>query len=768
MDTLRVSRSNELASLLGQAGDGAVAVVTGPTASGKSRLVDLLAVTARQLPTQVLRATCRPYDAFDRLIVPRQLFGPQVQPGLAQDVQGLLAGALRQAAAGPLVVIIDDLRHADRESKDFVRDLAFNVKGNPVLLVCTDRQRPSGDMAELWAEIKTIAGFRQISLPALSATDVIGMAEHELGLGVDEKLAADICELSNGSPPLVKALLVDHVREGKGGLADGGQPITGQAYCKAVLDCLYALDPNDRDIAETMAVIGLSESTAVFDEVVGGSAPGKDAVIELTACGLISAHGFRSASARQVVLSTISAARRSALSGRAAESSAAASDDLASWMSAVIQLRPRTPQLGRAGDGRSPRLQTLCQAKAMIIQLEHQISELSADAEESGAELRASQIFIACDFPGLLPSLHAKMPSAHPRLTVHSARYGAAWSLGSVLRGGSEADAVVDAAGHALRSLDPAHCASQAVGSALVALMHEGRTDLAAFWSDIFLAAAESRGDTEFQAELTAFSAAISMRSGDTTAAVSLAEHALDLMPPAHWGIKLGMPLSTLLQAATFNGRHSVEVKQLDHRPPASLFDSRFGLHYLYARGHAYLASGEHLRGLADFVRCGRLMALWKIDSQELPRWRLAVASAHVAMNDYDKAISAITEALAPGQQGALSAQTLRRCEVIFTGLVDATGSPQLASMIESLCGEGIDTPTGTPARYQIRERYAGFLDRLSSAEQQVALLAANGTQNRTIARELSITVSTVEQHLTRSYRKLQVVGRSELRARLG
>lgn len=46
-------------------------------------------------------------------------------------------------------------------------------------------------------------------------------------------------------------------------------------------------------------------------------------------------------------------------------------------------------------------------------------------------------------------------------------------------------------------------------------------------------------------------------------------------------------------------------------------------------------------------------------------------------------------------------------------------------------------------------------------------MLAAGGHTNREIAAELFITVSTVEQHLTRVYRKLQVKGRGDLAAHL-
>jgi DNA-binding CsgD family transcriptional regulator len=51
----------------------------------------------------------------------------------------------------------------------------------------------------------------------------------------------------------------------------------------------------------------------------------------------------------------------------------------------------------------------------------------------------------------------------------------------------------------------------------------------------------------------------------------------------------------------------------------------------------------------------------------------------------------------------------------------------------------------------------------LSDAERRVAALAAQGQTNREISRRLFVTVSTVEQHLTRVYRKLGVARRMDL-----
>jgi DNA-binding NarL/FixJ family response regulator len=67
--------------------------------------------------------------------------------------------------------------------------------------------------------------------------------------------------------------------------------------------------------------------------------------------------------------------------------------------------------------------------------------------------------------------------------------------------------------------------------------------------------------------------------------------------------------------------------------------------------------------------------------------------------------------------------------------------------------------PPGTPGTAPAQD-----LDLLSPAEQRVASLAGEGLSNKQISARLNITVSTVEQHLTRIFRKLGVRTRGDLR----
>ena len=55
----------------------------------------------------------------------------------------------------------------------------------------------------------------------------------------------------------------------------------------------------------------------------------------------------------------------------------------------------------------------------------------------------------------------------------------------------------------------------------------------------------------------------------------------------------------------------------------------------------------------------------------------------------------------------------------------------------------------------------------LTPTELEVARLASEGLPNKTIARQLNVSISTVETHLTRAYAKLGVRSRARLGARL-
>src|SRR5439155_10852663 len=59
-------------------------------------------------------------------------------------------------------------------------------------------------------------------------------------------------------------------------------------------------------------------------------------------------------------------------------------------------------------------------------------------------------------------------------------------------------------------------------------------------------------------------------------------------------------------------------------------------------------------------------------------------------------------------------------------------------------------------------------IDELTASERRVAQMAAEEMSNKDIAQALFVTVKTVEQHLGRVYRKLDISSRKRLGAALG
>ncbi|MBE8521746.1 AAA family ATPase [Amycolatopsis sp. H6(2020)] len=343
---------------------------------------------------------------------------------------------------------------------------------------------------------------------------------------------------------------------------------------------------------------------------------------------------------------------------------------------------------------------------------------------------------------------------------------------------------------------------------AATVLVYAERLGKAATWADHLMAQAAGRPAPTWQASLAELRAEVALRQGDLPLAARNAKIALTKMTPEAWGIGVGAPLATLLAALTEMGRFDEAAELLNQPVPDALGETRFGLHYLHARGHYYLATGRLPTALNDFLACGEQMARWDLDQPSLVPWRSSAAEVHLKLGDREKARQLAEEQAAKlgpdcGDRTrgitlrtlALVADPARRPKLMqeAVDVLEKSGAKlELARTLAELSRAGGDTATARTAARDARvlAKECGaellrktFLDGgdddvvvalrgrvapadvklLTDAEQRVGWLAARGHTNREIASQLYITVSTVEQHLTRVYRKLSVSRRRDL-----
>lgn len=414
--------------------------------------------------------------------------------------------------------------------------------------------------------------------------------------------------------------------------------------------------------------------------------------------------------------------------------------------------------------------------------------------------------------PWLEPVRRSAGPTAGPGIDgagerVHGGLVSAA-AFGSVLFHGPN-ERAVEQAEQVLASLTLSDESLTAVRYALHTLIHADRPDKAKPWCQIFLSQARARHSNTWEALLSAVRAEAALHQGDLADAEHWAGRALDLLAPHNWGVAIGLPLSVLLRAQTGLGHYDDAAATLRQLVPESMYRSRWAVVYLHARGHYFLATRRSRAALADFRRCGELMTAWSMDSPVLAPWRSDSAQAQIQLGEPAEARALTEEQLAmPAAAGPRTrgislrvlAQTyeverrpalLREAVELLTdtgdtmelllaladlGLVHrALGDVTMSRMLERRvlrlakeCGAEERAQWLFGRRDGADEdgedsRATDGLVLLSEAERRVAELAARGHTNRQISRKLYITVSTVEQHLTRVYRKLNVARRADL-----
>ncbi|WP_461012164.1 AAA family ATPase [Streptomyces capparidis] len=440
------------------------------------------------------------------------------------------------------------------------------------------------------------------------------------------------------------------------------------------------------------------------------------------------------------------------------------------------------------------------------------------DDPVAAADLRLRTEVLSTSFP----ALRARMTSLCEQESRHPGPWRAletlaATSLSRALTYGPD-DAVVADAEAALGSMRLTEQTYLSFKSGVAALTICDRLDSAAHWADRALAESRAKNVPTWTAHFSWLRAGVALRKGDLTEARELAESALTHVPPEGWGVVVGGPLADLVQAATEAGDHQTAAAYLDVPVPKAMFQSRFCLPYLFARGRHHAETGWLHAALNDFTVCGASMKAWGFDHPSLLPWRTEAARVHLLLGNRGKAadlahehaslihdrrsrawglaLRALAAAGDPNQGVGLLTEAVdifRSCGDRFHlartladlgALHQRAGHPDRAravlrlaarlagecgaeSLLRALPSAGIGPGAGQASAANTGRHWAETLphaaSRLSGAERRVAALAARGHTNREISDQLRITVSTVEQHLTRIYRKLDIKRRENL-----
>ncbi|SHF80837.1 LuxR C-terminal-related transcriptional regulator [Streptoalloteichus hindustanus] len=681
----RLDESRLLAEAGAQArwGAGQFVLVTGPTGVGRSALLSAARRSWLADGLTVRRSQPTVADESTPFVVPRQFLltdtGRQA-PADASDWSPS-AAVVELTKAGPVVLCVDDVQHADPGSLGWLAELAALSEALPLLLVCALRtpfdlgNRPLSDLVA--------RSSRTVRLAALGEDEVAEALAGRWDAPTARQLAGPLTRRTGGNPLLVQQV-ADRLTSHPSG--DGGPPdelVHGAvewwkrrapAAASAVASALAAL-------ATLRAPITTEDVAAVAEVSRSAAARAVDA---LHGAGLLHSTTpptFTDPVLRDAVLADLDAASRAELFARATRVLARQCDDAESvaaqllrgpvtgstW--AVRQLRQAANTAMARGD-----------STAAVAFLERALAESGGEhtsavllAELAVARFDTDSMTALGDFRrGLWHLRRARLhgspqdqdwaeyddeaalelqwrwmgsrytpPSAAavPRTDRLSGERVLAGIAAAFYLHSHSADVVLELARTALAGGVPTSGPMAVLVSAVAALVCADEHEEADGWLRELLAEARAQGGGFTEALLHVAHASSLHWRGRLAEAERSVRTAFELVPADQWGPAVAIPLRPLVDALLDQGR--VDEAWAHASTPLtedSVSETWACEAYFIARGRVKAARGDLDGALRDITDAGRLGELWDRQNPAANDWRAAAVPVLLAAGQRERA----------------------------------------------------------------------------------------------------------------------------------
>jgi DNA-binding CsgD family transcriptional regulator/tetratricopeptide (TPR) repeat protein len=330
---------------------------------------------------------------------------------------------------------------------------------------------------------------------------------------------------------------------------------------------------------------------------------------------------------------------------------------------------------------------------------------------------------------------------------------------------------------------------------------------------DVLLADSRARGSMNMTAKASCLRSMILCRLGSLEDAAADGRIGLDFKlktsPPVAVAWAATFTVEALTRLGRFAEAEEAVAAAVERRPPDGWL---YSVMFTQATGALRVAQQRYSEGLDDLLAAAEGWRALGIRSPAAAYWRVPAITAYTALGRHDEAARLASDgvelARATGNAGTLG--VCLRAAAPFTADPAATLAEAIAALESAgaqyehamaladlgahLRRVGRRSEAQDPLRSALEyaERAAAEPlrdyaraellaagarprrtalsgpDALTSAERQVAELAAGGLSNRQIAQHLFITQATVETHLRHTFHKLGITSRVDLPAQLG